>query len=163
MFSLHYALLFGGFAGASLFCYIWETGGMQGSILDLIRWPVVIACVALLALHRFLDQRLPMWLGLDSRKAKGITGVCVSVLLFVELAPPLDAYHEHRQHPIAKLTRSTWEAQSAGKVNDGPLPTSIRKFDYSPQLEQRPTESSGGSQRRHAVARNSPRSRWRRW
>ena len=76
---------------------------------------------------------------------------------------PLDAYHEHRQHPIAKLTRSTWEAQSAGKVIDGPLPTSIRKFDYSPQLEQRPTKSSGGSQRRYAVARNSPRPRWRRW
>lgn len=139
VFSLHYALLFGGFAGASLFYYIWETGGMQGSILDLIRWPVVIVCVALLALHRFLDQRLPKWLALDSRKAKVITGVCVSVSLFVELAPPLDAYHEHRQHPIAKLTRSTWEAQSAGKVSDGPLPTSIRNFDYYSQFESQET------------------------
>lgn len=135
VFSLHYALLFGGFPGASLFFYISETGGMQGSILDIIRWPVILVFVALLLLHRFLDQRLPKWLTLNSRRAKIIALTCVSVFLFVELAPSLDEYHEHRQHPIAKLARSTWEARMTGDLGGGRVPSSNDKFDYHSQFE----------------------------
>ena len=135
VFSVHYALLFGGFAGASLFFYIGETGGMQGSILDLIRWPVILLFVALLVLHRYLDQRLPTWLALNNRRAKIITGTSVAVSLLVGFAPPLDAYHEHRQHPLAKLTRSTWEARAVGKPGDGPPPASISNFDYHSPFE----------------------------
>jgi len=135
VFSLHYALLFGGFVGASFFYYIGETGGMQGSILDLIRWPVILVFLGLLVLHRFLDRRLAGWLALNSRRARLLSGVLVSVSLFVEFAPPLDDYHEHRQHPVGKLTRSTLAARVTGKLDDGPTPASITNFDYHSQFE----------------------------
>jgi arylsulfatase A-like enzyme len=135
VFSLHYALLFGGFVGASFFFYIGDTGGMQGSILDLIRWPVILMFLGVLVLHRFLDQRLPKWLALTSRRAKIITGVLVSVSLFVEFAPPLDEYHEQRQHPVIKLTRSTFEAQRTGHLDDGPTSAPRSNFDYHSQFD----------------------------
>jgi arylsulfatase A-like enzyme len=135
LFSLQYALLFGGFVGASLFFYIGETGDMQGSLWDLVRWPLILAFVALVVLHRFLDRRLPKWLSLNSRTAKIISGACVAVSLLLALAPALDQYHEHRQHPVGKLIRSTWEARTTGQMSDGPMPPSINNFDYHSQFE----------------------------
>jgi arylsulfatase A-like enzyme len=57
------------------------------------------------------------------------------VSFFVEFAPPLDDYHEHRQHPVGKLTRSTLAARVTGKLDDGPTPASITNFDYHSQFE----------------------------
>jgi arylsulfatase A-like enzyme len=135
VFSLHYALLFGGFVGASFFYYIGETGGMGGSMLDLIRWPVLVVFVGLLVLHRFLDRRLPRWLALNSHRARWIAGILVSVSLFIEFTPVLDDYHEHRQHPVGKLTRSTFEARRTGHLDHSPTSAPSGNFDYHSQFE----------------------------
>jgi arylsulfatase A-like enzyme len=135
VFSLHYALLFGGFVGASFFYYIGETGGMGGSMLDLIRWPVLVVFVGLLVLHRFLDRRLPRWLTLNSHRARLIAGILVSVSLFIEFTPVLDEYQEHRQHPVGKLTRSTFEARRTGHLDHSPTSAPSGNFDYHSQFD----------------------------
>jgi arylsulfatase A-like enzyme len=126
--SMQYAMMFGGFPGPDVFFYAGQAGGMQGSLLDIIRWPLLVLLAVSIVLHRFLERRLARRFTRDEVKARTLSLAVVSAATVLWLTPNLGRYYEYRQHPLSKLIQSSVSVIQLKTANGAPHEAA--PFDY---------------------------------